>query len=129
MGKPIRAVITSSPVYGTVTKPVPPPRRHNRDVRSREYLTEPEVERLIKAAGDNRNGHRDATMILVAFRHGLRVSELVALKWDAVDFDGARIYVNRRKNGSPSTHPLTGRELRAPSTAARPRTEIAIPVY
>jgi type 1 fimbriae regulatory protein FimB/type 1 fimbriae regulatory protein FimE len=82
-------------------------------VRSREYLTEVEVERLIKAAGDNRNGHRDATMILVAFRHGLRVSELVALKWDAVDFDGARLHVNRRKNGSPSVHPLTGRELRA----------------
>ena len=44
----------------------PPRRRPNAEVRSREYLTQAEVERLIEAAGDNRNGHRDATMILVA---------------------------------------------------------------
>ena len=48
----------------------------------REYLTEHEVERLIKAASDNRWGHRDATAILIAYRHGLRASELVALRWD-----------------------------------------------
>ena len=53
--------------------------------RSREYLTEREVERLIESAKQNRSGHRDATAILVAYRHGLRASELVALRWDDVD--------------------------------------------
>jgi type 1 fimbriae regulatory protein FimB/type 1 fimbriae regulatory protein FimE len=56
-------------------------RRPDGELRVREHLTEREVERLIEAAG-NRHGHRDATMILLAFRHGLRASELVALRWD-----------------------------------------------
>ena len=53
--------------------------------RSREYLTDREVERLIEAAKQNRSGHRDATAILVAYRHGLRASELVTLRWDDID--------------------------------------------
>jgi integrase len=53
--------------------------------RSREYLTEREVERLMEAAKQNRSGHRDATAILVAYRHGLRASEIVALRWDDID--------------------------------------------
>ena len=53
--------------------------------RSREYLTDREVERLIEAAKQNRFGHRDATAILVAYRHGLRASELVTLRWDDID--------------------------------------------
>src|SRR6476660_3119416 len=53
--------------------------------RSREYLTDREVERLIEATKQNRSGHRDATAILVAYRHGLRASELVALRWDHID--------------------------------------------
>ena len=52
-------------------------------------------------------------MVLLAYRHGFRVSELVGLRWDAVDFNAGRLHVNRAKNGSPSTHPLSGRELRA----------------
>jgi integrase len=52
-------------------------------------------------------------MILVAYRHGLRASELVGLRWDSVDFNHGRLHVNRAKNGSPSVHPLSGRELRA----------------
>ena len=54
----------------------------NADLRRREYLTEAEVERLLEAAKGNRRGHRDATMVLVAYRHGLRASELVDLHWD-----------------------------------------------
>src|SRR6478735_8095668 len=80
---------------------VPPPRRFNRDVRPREYLTPKEVERLIAATkkGGRRYGLRDATMILVAFRHGLRVSELCALAWDQIDFSHGLIHVRRMKNG------------------------------
>jgi integrase len=92
---------------------VTPRRRPNADYRTREHLTEVEVEKLIAAAGDNRHGHRDATMILVAFRHGLRASELVGLRWDQVDFEGGVLHVARRKRGTPSTQPISGRELRA----------------
>jgi integrase len=84
-----------------------------KSLRTREHLTEKEVERLIKAAADNRNGHRDATMLLMAFRHGLRASEVCSLRWNQVDFNGAVLHVRRAKNGTPSTHPLTGREMRA----------------
>jgi integrase len=65
-----------------------PPAAVNVTVRSsapREYLTEREVERLIKAASENRWGHRDATAILIGYRHGLRASEVVALRWDDID--------------------------------------------
>jgi integrase len=85
----------------------------NAQYRIREYLTEREVDRLMKAAGDNRHGHRDATMILLTFRHGLRASELCALRWEQVDLVHGRLHVSRAKNGMPSVHPLTGTELRA----------------
>src|SRR6476660_5704763 len=97
----------------TVKRTVPPGRLPNAEYRTREYLTEREVERLMKAAGNNRHGHRDATMILKAFRHGLRASELCSLRWDQVDLVHGRLHVNRLKNGIPSVHPLTGSELRA----------------
>jgi type 1 fimbriae regulatory protein FimB/type 1 fimbriae regulatory protein FimE len=103
-------LVVRTPVNGTVT---PPRRRPNAELRPREHLTETEVERLMKAAGDNRHGGRDRTMILLAFRHGLRAAELVALRWDNVDLASGKLYVTRVKNGSPSTHPLAGIELRA----------------
>jgi site-specific recombinase XerD len=90
-----------------------PLRRKNRDLRAREHLTEREVDKLIEAAKSNRWGHRDSTMILIAYRHGLRASELVDLRWDQIIFSGGNLHVRRRKNGSPATHPLTGLELRA----------------
>ena len=92
---------------------VTPMRKPNAEYRSREYLTEQEVEKLIKAAKDNRHGDRDSTMILMAYRHGLRASELVDLRWDQVDLKDAILHVRRVKQGSPATHPLTGVELRA----------------
>jgi integrase len=66
----------------------------------------------MKAAGKNRNGHRDATMVLLAFRHGLRAAELVTLRWDNVDLAHGKLHVNRVKSGSPSVHPLAGTEIR-----------------
>ena len=97
----------------TVKRTVTPRRRPNADLRTREYLTESEVERLMKAAKANRWGHRDATMILVAYRHGLRSSELVDLRWDQVDFRAATMHVRRLKQGTPSSHPIMGDELRS----------------
>src|ERR1700730_6375272 len=89
-------------------------RRTNREMgRDREHLTELEVERLIKVAKANRHGHRDATMILIGFRHGLRVSELCDLQWSSIAFETGTMHVRRAKGGESATHPLLGDELRA----------------
>jgi integrase len=109
MGKSHLKLIAPNAENRTVT----PRRLPNAELRTREYLTEGEVGQLVEAAKGNRYGHRDATMILVAYRHGLRVSELVDLRWDQIDFDTATLAVRRAKKGSPSTHPILGDEMRA----------------
>src|ERR1700680_1207983 len=96
----------------TVNRTLAPTRRPNTELRTREHLTPGEVEALIDAAKANRYGHRDATMILLAFRHGLRAAELCDLRWDQVEFNAAVLHVRRVKN-APSTHPLLGDELQA----------------
>jgi type 1 fimbriae regulatory protein FimE len=114
MSNIVRLATTNSTVPNAVNGKVPPLRRRNSEVRSREHLTLDEVERLIDAAGKvGRHRHRDRTLILIAFRHALRVSELVALRWDQVDLKQGLLHINRAKNGSPSTHPLRGPEIRA----------------
>jgi site-specific recombinase XerD len=100
-------------VPAIVNRTVTPRRAKNSDLRTREYLTEQEVEALMAAARQNRHGHRDSTMILIAFRHGLRASELVGLRWEQVDHNRAVLHVRRAKGGTPSVHPLSGVELRA----------------
>jgi type 1 fimbriae regulatory protein FimB/type 1 fimbriae regulatory protein FimE len=102
-------LITPSIVNRTVT----PKRLPNADLRTREHLTEAEVERLMDAAGKNRWRHRDATMILTAYRHGFRPAELVDLQWSQIDFASAALHVRRVKRGTASTHPILGDELRA----------------
>jgi len=97
----------------TEKRTVTPNRLPNADLRTREYLTEAEVERLMAAANRNRWGHRDATMVLVGYRHGLRASELFDLRWDQTDFASATLHVRRAKQGTPSAHPILGDELRA----------------
>lgn len=93
---------------------VPPRRVPNLHSRPREYLTANEVEELIKVAKKRgRYGHRDATMILLAYRHGLRVAELCSLRWEQVDFEVGLLHVRRVKHGIPSVHPLRAPELRA----------------
>ena len=109
MAKPNVKLVSPTPINGTV----PPRRRPNAELRPREYLTEAEVGLVMRAAGRNRNGHRDATMVLLAFRHGLRAAELVTLRWDNVDLAHGKLHVNRVKNGSPSVHPLAGTEIRS----------------
>jgi integrase len=113
MGKPRLALVAPSPVNGTVAKNLPPKRRPNSETRSREHLLESEVERLIKTAAASRYGFRDGVIILIAYRHALRAIELVNLKWDAIDFNRGEVHVRRVKGSLPSTHPLSGREIRA----------------
>ena len=86
----------------------------NSSVRTREYLTTAEIERLMAAARkSSRYGHRDATMILIGYRHGLRASELCDLQWSQIELATGRLHVRRAKNGSPSVHPMQGDEIRA----------------
>jgi type 1 fimbriae regulatory protein FimB/type 1 fimbriae regulatory protein FimE len=109
---PLKATKKATP--STVNGKVPPLRRKNKEIRSREYLTSEEVERLMVSARSlGRHGHRDATMILMAFRHGLRVSELVGLRWDMVDLKQGLLHVSRMKNGVDAVHPLRGPQMRA----------------
>jgi integrase len=82
--------------------------------RTRRYLTAREVEKLIEAARKHgRYGHRDATMILIAYRHGLRASEVCDLQWHQVELSAGRLHVRRSKRGTPSVHPVQGDEIRA----------------
>lgn len=90
--------------------------------RTREYLTPSEVEQLMTAARNNRWGHRDATMILVCYRHGFRASEVCDLEWNAIDFGRAEMHIRRAKNGKPAVHPIRGDELRALRRLQREQT-------
>jgi type 1 fimbriae regulatory protein FimB/type 1 fimbriae regulatory protein FimE len=93
---------------------LPPTKPHNATRRSREYLTADEVDLLIRTARrQGRYGQRNATLILLMYRHALRVAEVVHLQWDMLDLKGALLHVRRVKNGVAALHPLRGAELRA----------------
>ena len=113
MAGTVRALQT--PIMAKRRENRPPARRNNSAVRSREYLVPKEVEDMIGAArrAGGRLADRDALLIILMYRHGLRVSEAIALRWDAADLKGGTLYVSRLKHGSSSTHPLRGPELRA----------------
>ena len=97
-----------------------PIRPANAELRTREYLTPSEVEKLSKEARRGRYGHRDTTLILIAFRHGLRAAEICDLEWSQIEFGrSASLHVRRVKNGKPSVHPLRGDEVRALSELRR----------
>ncbi len=107
--KPVERRARSTP-----GSPLPPRRLSNASKRKREYLTPDEVDKVLQASGKlGRHGARDRTLILIAYRHGLRVSELVALRWEQVDLKAGLLHVARLKNGLASTHPIRGPELRA----------------
>ena len=110
MSKSALRLVAPPPVLRKVS---PPKRKKNAELRTREYLTPAEVEALYAATKANRYPHRDTTMILTAYRHGLRVSELIDLRWDQIDFDRATLHVRRSKRGSAAIHPIMGDELRA----------------
>jgi site-specific recombinase XerD len=107
-----------SPLGLLRTVPAPatplPARPRNQDLRSREYLTPAEVEALMKAAKTRgRYGQRDKTLILLMYRHGLRVGEVTRLRWEHIHFNEAQILVRRLKRSKDSLQPLDGEELRA----------------
>lgn len=92
----------------------PPHKLKNLERRSREYLLPAEVRQLIEAAKKlGRHSHRDAVLIMMAYRHALRVGELINLRWDQVSFSEGKIHINRIKHGDASVHYLEADELRA----------------
>lgn len=94
-------------------EPIMPRRQPNVDLRRREYMTPAEIEKLFKAAKQGRWSLRDACLIMVAYRHGLRAVEACDLEWSQVEFGRtASLHVRRAKNGRPSVHPIRGDELR-----------------
>jgi integrase len=101
-----------SPSTDPADTPDQPRPRWNIALWWREYLTEAEIGKLVDTAGESRNPGRDRLLILMAFRHALRVSELVDLRWQQVHLDSATIDIRRAKNGTPSIHGLQGDELR-----------------
>lgn len=111
--------------YFRESRQKPPRKPKNEDRRSREYLSELEIDQLIQAARQSgRYGQRDSTMILLAYRHGLRVSELISLRWSQIDLQQGLIHVRRLKKGINSTHPLFGPELRALRQLKRENSEL-----
>jgi len=90
-----------------------PLRRPNAELRTREYLTPAEVDRLVEAVRKNRHGLRDSMMVLMAYRHGFRCGELVDLRWDQIDFAHSTLHVRRSKGGKPAAHPIQGDAVRA----------------
>jgi len=96
----------------TDEKPTVRGRDKNEAYRVREYLTEAEIEKLLTAASKSRNPNRDRLLVLMAYRHALRVSELVDLRVDQIDLKAGTIHVRRAKNGTPGIHGLQGDELR-----------------
>jgi type 1 fimbriae regulatory protein FimB/type 1 fimbriae regulatory protein FimE len=92
----------------------PPKKPTNAERRSREYLTAHEVDHVMAAARKvGRHSCRDVALILLMYRHGLRVTEAVSLRWDAVNLQAGLLHIHRIKKGQPAVHPLRGPELRA----------------
>jgi type 1 fimbriae regulatory protein FimB/type 1 fimbriae regulatory protein FimE len=93
---------------------LPPTKPKNADVRSREYLTPTEAKALRQAAKHlGRHGFRDWVLLMMMYRHGLRVGETTEMKWDQVDMRTGKLLVNRLKNGDPSVHYIEADEMRA----------------
>ncbi len=89
-------------------------RQKNSVLRSREYFFPEEIEILLESTRKSpRYGHRNYTLVLISFRHGLRVSEAHDLRWAQIDFNLKKIHVNRVKRGQPSIHPLRADEIKA----------------
>ena len=83
------------------------------DRGGKDFLTEAEMKRFLDAARGGRHGARDHAMMLMSYRHGLRVSELTDLRLKDIDLGTARLYVRRKKDSLSTHQPIEGDELRA----------------
>src|SRR6267143_6048953 len=85
----------------------------DKTMKDRKHLVSAEVEKLLEAAKGTRNAARDRCLLLLMFRHGLRVSEACGLQLSQVDIESRVLQVARLKQGLSTTHPLRGDELRS----------------
>jgi integrase len=92
-----------------------PNQRKYDELRSREHLLPEEVEAMISAIkkAKGRYAQRDALLLQVMYRHGLRTAEVATLRWEQIDFTRAMLHVRRVKRGTPATHPIQGDTLRS----------------
>ncbi len=103
-------------------------RRENKDIRPRgEYLTPKEMDRLISVASKGANGLRDSTMILMAYRHALRATELCRLRWQHVNFEEGTIWVDRIKKSKSGLHPMLKDEVKALRALEKNRGPLKLP--
>jgi type 1 fimbriae regulatory protein FimB len=93
------------------------------DDRPKNFLTEAEMGNFLKAARKGRHNIRNFAMLLLAFRHGLRVSELINMRMAEVDLDTGRLFVRRLKGSLSTSQPLEGDEIRALRAWLRQRTD------
>ena len=106
--------IIPRPNTGNFTQPNPPILTPYAKRRPRKFLVDHEVNLTQKAAGSlGRYKHRDSTLILITYRHALRVSEIAALRWDQINFQDNELYVSRLKGSVDGVHPLTKIEIKA----------------
>jgi type 1 fimbriae regulatory protein FimB len=92
------------------------------DERAKNFLTEAEIEKFLRSSRKGRHGVRNFAMMLLAYRHGLRVSELVNIRMSDTDLDSGRLFVRRNKGSLSTSQPLGGDEIRALRGWFRQRT-------
>ena len=80
--------------------------------RAKDFLSDAEIKSFLDASKKTRYPKRNYLLLLMMYRHGLRVSEAISIKKSDVDIRESRIWIKRLKSGLSVEHPISGDELR-----------------